>query len=178
MNPTTPNEVAAAIAAAMRTMTVLGYTYHGGEYWKPPIGPRIESALTKAEAVAWIDKGGGIAVVGTHAEAWRALPDGVHDLYAHAVPVESLGRDAPDLAQWSHDMAEKEAGQYTGAGAHGLEDEPAGVPDGWYRYNKARPLWKDTTFGTWLDPAVYGPPVTQQGYSLEIAPTNQEGAAA
>lgn len=28
------------VESAVRTLEKLGYTYHGGKYWKPPIGPR------------------------------------------------------------------------------------------------------------------------------------------
>ena len=35
--------------AAIRTLTCLGYTYHGAEQWKPPLGE-------KPEPVAWIAK--------------------------------------------------------------------------------------------------------------------------
>ena len=41
--------------AAVRTLTRLGYTYHGGEEWKPPLGPaprfdRIDLAAMRAAA--------------------------------------------------------------------------------------------------------------------------------
>jgi hypothetical protein len=93
----TPPEDAPAVDggdAAIRTLAALGYTYHGGQLWKPPIGPRptftaapapaapapaVERAavdLTFPEAVAWIGRyaldridrnrreGGAVAVVG------------------------------------------------------------------------------------------------------------------
>ena len=37
-------------AAAEATVTALGYTYHGGELWKPPLGP-----VPQPEPVAWRD---------------------------------------------------------------------------------------------------------------------------
>ena len=42
-------EPVTAQAAAIRTLTFLGYTYHGAEQWKPPLGE-------KPEPVAWIAK--------------------------------------------------------------------------------------------------------------------------
>ncbi|MEN1942691.1 hypothetical protein WCE55_02365 [Luteimonas sp. MJ293] len=54
---------------------------------------------------------------------------------------------------------------------------PVGVEAGWYRYNKPAPRWEDTKFGKWLDPAVYGPPREQHGYSLEVASLSQQPAA-
>lgn len=51
---------------------------------------------------------------------------------------------------------------------------PVGVDAGWYRYNKIAPRWEDTKFGKWLDPAVYGPPREQHGYSLEVAALAQQ----
>ena len=32
------NEIEARLQAATRTLEHLGYTYHGGELWKPPVG--------------------------------------------------------------------------------------------------------------------------------------------
>lgn len=32
-----------ACKAAIRTLEHLGYTYHGAEYWKPPLGNRLNS---------------------------------------------------------------------------------------------------------------------------------------
>jgi hypothetical protein len=42
-------EPVTAQAAAIRTLTFLGYTYHGAEQWKPPLGKT-------PEPVAWIAK--------------------------------------------------------------------------------------------------------------------------
>ena len=53
---------------------------------------------------------------------------------------------------------------------------PVGVEARWYRYNKPAPRWEDTKFGKWLDPAVYGPPREQHGYSLEVATLSQQPA--
>lgn len=43
--PTTPESLKMMLntkkekeISAMKTLEYLGYTYHGGEYWKPPLG--------------------------------------------------------------------------------------------------------------------------------------------
>lgn len=86
------------------------------------------------EAVAWIDKGGGIAAVGTHADAWRALPDGVHDLYTHPVadaeaarPMDTAPRDGTLvrlLVEFSeHDVEDSEGPHWTIGAWPGEGDE-------------------------------------------------------
>lgn len=47
-------ELRQRLARAERSLTLAGYTYHGGELWKPPLGPRPDFnkvALTVNEAI-------------------------------------------------------------------------------------------------------------------------------
>lgn len=66
---TAENEFSEANEAAIKTLVHLGYTYHGAELWKPPIGK------PKSEPVEW--DGEGLPPVGTKCEArWLEMPDG------------------------------------------------------------------------------------------------------
>ena len=46
---------AAQAQAALRTLEGLGYTYHGGDQWKPPLGPVPDLAkLSPEQELRWV----------------------------------------------------------------------------------------------------------------------------
>lgn len=53
----------AARGAAVATLERLGYTYHGGELWKPPLGKRpawLDAADGEAEYLSWVPAGAAV----------------------------------------------------------------------------------------------------------------------
>lgn len=64
--------------AAVRTLEFAGYTYHGGEHWKPPLGPKpdfkaLDRLREAAAKVTWFDWSDNDPDAVTAIDALRAL---------------------------------------------------------------------------------------------------------
>lgn len=80
-----------AAQAAVRTLEQKGYTYHGGELWKPPIGkpPRFITEDAAAQAAGLMDGDCGtlhIAIDLAESMGNAALADGLRSLLSRAAP--------------------------------------------------------------------------------------------
>jgi hypothetical protein len=119
------------VAAALRTVEAAGYTYHGGEQWKPPLG----KAPTYITGEAQPSQQGGVVYQLTSADpdtgGWFDVSESAYlakteegrkgrILYL-PIPVESLGRDAEGVEGLA-----SEIGRYCEG------DSSTGAPAGWW----------------------------------------------
>lgn len=128
-------EIDGRVAIAWRSETKHGPGYSfANEFWEAfptfPNPPRPQPEAVKAEPAAWMTDSPYVCNSLTKDKAvadmwrergWNVAPLGVIDTPAPE------SREAETMRDWSARMAKAEAGQYVGAGSHGIDDKPEAV---------------------------------------------------
>lgn len=136
--------------AAVSTLERLGYTYCGGEQWKPPLGQAPDFGLVNAQRARIAELEAELEAVGAggvsgplmgiaspppaQAGGWISVDERLPE---PGTPVLlDIGKKYPIRAMWAAKHTVQAADDDTDWGEYVEEDDMYYAPEGWYEWNQ------------------------------------------